>query len=75
MVFGPGSAETLLVTPVRLGRTACRFSLSPPYLAVAQRVSLGWAVWPGLQLQPEKRHELVLLCALSDCCFLLQINI
>lgn len=36
-------------------------------------MSLGWAVW--LDLWCEKRQELVLLCALSDCCFLLQINI
>lgn len=38
-------------------------------------MSLGWAVWPDLLLQPEKRHKFVLLHALSDCCFLLQINI
>lgn len=38
-------------------------------------MNLGWAAWLDLQLQPEKRHKFVLLRALSDCCFLLQINI
>lgn len=38
-------------------------------------MSLGRAVWPKLQLQCEKRHRLALLCVLSNCCFLIQINI
>lgn len=51
---------------------------SIPHIQLEQRrqkgkFGLGCVI--GLQLQQEKRRELVLLCVLSDCCFLLQINI